>query len=204
MTEEHNKYLLSPIEKISRASRQLQAGHVSAVLWFTGLSGSGKSTLSQAVEEKLYGLGYRTMVLDGDNVRTGLCGDLGFSLGDRSENIRRVGEVAKLFVDAGVLTLAAFISPLQKDRAFVRSILGENDYFEIYCQCSLDVCESRDVKGIYKKARAGKIPNFTGIDSAYEKPANPDLTVDTASQTIEESVNLVLSFLKAKNILKNI
>jgi adenylylsulfate kinase len=130
-----------------------------------------------------------------------LCSDLRFSLKDRSENIRRVGEVAKLFVSAGILTLAAFISPLKKDRAFVRSILGDNEYFEIYCQCSLDICESRDVKGIYKKARSGEIPNFTGIDSAYETPESPDLIIDTANQSVDESIEEIFSFLKMKSII---
>lgn len=198
---ENTNNLVQHSPKISRASREQQAGHKAAVLWFTGLSGSGKSTLSQAIEERLHKLGYRTIILDGDNVRNGLCSDLGFSLKDRSENIRRVGEVAKLFVEAGVLTLAAFISPLQKDRAFVRSILGDSEYFEIYCQCSLTICEARDVKGIYKKARAGKVSDFTGIDSVYEEPVNPDLILDTANQTIEQSIDKVFAFLRAKNII---
>jgi adenylylsulfate kinase len=200
MSENRNN-LFQHSPKISSASREQKAGHKAAVLWFTGFSGSGKSTLSQAIEERLHTLGYRTIILDGDNVRNGLCSDLGFSLNDRSENIRRVGEVAKLFVGAGVLTLAAFISPLQKDRAFVRSILGDSEYFEIYCRCSLAICEARDVKGIYKKARSGKVSDFTGIDSVYEEPVSPDLIIDTANQTIEQSIDKVFTFLRAKKII---
>jgi adenylylsulfate kinase len=199
--ENINSQLLSSVPKITRVDRERLHGHRASLLWFTGLSGSGKTTLTQAIEERLHQLNYSTMILDGDNVRKGLCSDLGFSLVDRSENIRRIGEVAKLFVDAGVIILAAFITPLQKDRDYVRSILGEDEYFELYCQCSLAVCEARDVKGIYKKARAGKISNFTGIDSAYEAPINPDLIIDTANQNIEQSVKAILNFLKENKII---
>lgn len=193
--------VFSPAPKITRSDRERLHGHSAALLWFTGLSGSGKTTLTQALEEKLHQLDYSTMILDGDNVRMGLCNDLGFSQDDRSENIRRIGEVAKLFIEAGVFTLAAFIAPMQKDRDFVRSILGENEFFEIYCKCSLTVCETRDVKGIYKRARAGEIKNFTGIDSIYEKPLKPDLVIDTEIETVQESLAKIFQFLRDKNIL---
>jgi len=199
-----NNQLFSPASKITRADRERLHGHRAALLWFTGLSGSGKTTLTQALEEKLHQQDYSTMILDGDNVRAGLCNDLSFSQEDRSENIRRIGEVSKLFIEAGVFTLAAFIAPVQKDRNFVRSILGENEFFEIYCKCSLRVCETRDVKGIYKRARAGEIKNFTGIDSAYEKPLNPDLVIDTEIETVQESLTKIFQFLRDKNILTDI
>jgi adenylylsulfate kinase len=156
------------------------------------LSGSGKSTLAHTVEDKLHQLGYRTFVLDGDNVRHGLCGDLGFSDNDRIENVRRIGEMAKLFLEAGVFTLAAFISPFKKDRQYISDLVGKNNYLEIYCQCSLDICEKRDVKGLYKKARAGLIKNYTGISSPYEEP-DANLIVNTDKETLEESVEKVMN-----------
>ena len=185
---------------ISRANRELMNGHRSAILWFTGLSGAGKSTMARAVEERLYAIGVRTYVLDGDNMRHGLCGDLGFSAKDRSENIRRVGEVAKLFVDAGILVLTAFISPFRFDRDKVRE-LAAGDFIEIYCRCSLEVCEARDVKGLYKKARAGGVQNFTGISSPYEEPLSPELTIDTGSVSLEQCVDQVLALLRERGIL---
>lgn len=148
---------------VTRARREAQCGHRGAIIWFTGLSGAGKSTLAHAAEEALHQRGCRTFVLDGDNVRHGLCGDLGFSPQDRVENIRRVGEVAKLFMEAGVIVLTAFISPYRADRARVRGMVEHGDFIEIYCDSPIEVCESRDVKGSYKKARAGQIPDFTGI-----------------------------------------
>lgn len=186
---------------ITRDDREKQNGHKSAVLWFTGLSGSGKSTLSHAVEDRLHKLGARTFVLDGDNIRHGLCKDLSFSDADRSENIRRIGEVAKLFVDSGVIVLSAFISPFRSDRDGVRSLLGEGDFIETYIQADLSVCEERDVKGLYKKARAGEIPEFTGINSPYEEPLNPEITVNTVDNSIEESVEQVISVLVARGII---
>jgi len=165
---------------VTRERREAQNGHQGAILWFTGLSGSGKSTLAHEVEEHLHQMGCRTVVLDGDNVRHGLCGDLGFSEQDRVENIRRIGEVAKLFVEAGVIVLSAFISPFQADRNKVRAMMQQGDYFEIYCQCPIELCEQRDVKGLYKKARAGEIKSFTGISSPYEAPMHPELIVDTS------------------------
>lgn len=183
---------------VTREARERQTGSVSAVLWFTGLSGSGKSTLAHAVEDELYRIGCRTFVLDGDNVRHGLCGDLGFTDADRKENIRRVGEVSKLFVEAGVVVLTAFISPFQADRERVRALMGEFDFIEIYCQSPIEVCEARDVKGLYKKAREGAINDFTGVSSLYEEPSNPDLVVDTANASIEQCVAQILEYLKQK------
>jgi adenylylsulfate kinase len=187
---------------ITRDHRHQINGHKSAVLWFTGLSGSGKSTLAHAVEERLYNMKCRTFVLDGDNVRHGLCSDLGFSAEDRTENIRRIGEVAKLLTEAGIIVATAFISPFKADRNVVRNLLPHGDFLEILCDCPLDVCEKRDVKGLYKKARAGDIPEFTGISSPYEAPDNPELTVNTATQTLEECASAVIELLKARDIIQ--
>jgi adenylylsulfate kinase len=170
-------------------------------LWFTGLSGAGKSTVAHALEERLHMMGCRTFVFDGDNVRHGLCGDLGFSIEDRTENIRRVGEMVKLFLDAGVISLTAFISPLRSDRRRVRQLVGEGDFIEVYCRCSLDTCEARDVKGLYKKARAGEISNFTGISSPYEEPEQPEVTIDTDKLTIDESVDQLIEYLRERKVL---
>ena len=186
---------------VGRQDRQKLNGHKSAILWFTGLSGAGKSTLANAVEEQLYQLGHRTFVLDGDNIRHGLCKDLGFSDKDRTENIRRIGEVAKLFVDGGTLALTAFISPFRSDRDTVRGLVAGGDFIEIYCKCDLSVCEERDVKGLYKKARAGEIAHFTGISSPYEEPLNAEIVVNTAAQPIEESVAQVIAALRARQII---
>lgn len=186
---------------ITREHRQQLNRHRGIVLWFTGLSGAGKSTLAHAVEEKLYSVGCRTFVLDGDNVRHGLCGDLGFSPEDRVENIRRVGEVAKLFVEAGVIVLTAFISPYKSDRARVRNILQHGDFVEIYCDTPIEICEQRDVKGLYKKARAGMIGNFTGISSPYEAPVNPELTLPTGAMTLDQCVEQVLQLLQRRGVL---
>ncbi|MBF0620303.1 MAG: adenylyl-sulfate kinase [Magnetococcales bacterium] len=185
---------------VTRLSREEKNGHKGAILWFTGLSGAGKSTLALAVEERLHEMGCHTMVLDGDNVRHGLCGDLGFSNEDREENIRRIGELAKLFLDAGIVVLTAFISPFQADRDKGRSLVDKGDFIEVYCDCSLAVCEERDVKGLYKKARDGVIKEFTGISSPYEAPANPELNVDTGSVSLEKSVEQVLEYLADKGI----
>ena len=165
---------------VTRERREVQNGHRGGLFWFTGLSGAGKSTLAHTVEENLHQKGFRTYVLDGDNVRHGLCADLGFSEEDRKENIRRIGHMAMLYVEAGIVVLTAFISPFRADRDNVRKIAGA-DFHEIYCRCSLEVCEDRDVKGLYKRARAGEIPDFTGISSPYEEPEFADLTVDTES-----------------------
>jgi len=174
--------------EVSREQRELLNGHRGVALWFTGLPSSGKSTLSNAVEGHLHQAGYRTFLLDGDNVRHGLSRDLGFSPEDRTENIRRIGEVAKLFVDAGVVVLAAFISPYRSDREIVRSIMRAGDFNEIYCQCPLEICEQRDVKRPYQKARAREISNFTGISAPYEPPLAPDLAVNTAATDLDVCV----------------
>jgi len=186
---------------VSRADRQAQNGHNSAILWFTGLSGAGKSTLAHAVERRLHESGCRTFVFDGDNVRHGLCADLGFSAEDRSENIRRVGEMAKLFIEAGVIALTAFISPYRADRARVRALVAPGDFIEIYCRCPLEVCEQRDVKGLYSKARQGVIQEFTGISSRYEAPENAELVLDTGDMPLEMCVEKVLALLRERCIL---
>jgi adenylylsulfate kinase len=176
--------------------------HKSIILWFTGLSGAGKSTLAHAVEERLFQMGCRTFVLDGDNIRHGLCADLGFSEEARTENIRRVGQAAKLFLEAGIMVLTAFISPFRNDRQRVRSLVPHGEFIEIYCRCPLDVCETRDVKGLYKRARAGEIKEFTGISSPYEEPIAPELMVDTEQLTIEQSVDAVINLLFGRGIIK--
>ena len=186
---------------VNREIRNQQNRHKSIILWFTGLSGSGKSTIAHAVEEQLFKQGFRTFVLDGDNVRHGLSSNLGFSEEDRKENIRRVGETAKLMLEAGIITLTAFISPYRQDRERVKIMMPPGDFIEIYCEATLETCERRDVKGYYKKARAGIIKNYTGIDSPYEIPDNPELTLNTDNQTLEESVQAVLALLKQKVIL---
>ncbi len=186
---------------VTRQRREQKNAHKSAVLWFTGLSGSGKSTLAHAVEEQLHQNGLNTFVLDGDNVRHGLCSDLGFSDDDRKENIRRISETAKLLLEAGIITLTSFISPFKAERATARSLIPHGDFIEIHCFCPLTVCEQRDVKGLYKKARLGEIKNFTGISSPYEEPDNPDLKIDTSQLTLEESVQQVIDLLRTRNIL---
>ena len=186
---------------VTREKRNQLNNHKSIIIWFTGLSGSGKSTLAHSVEEELYKLNCRTFVLDGDNVRHGLSSNLTFSDNDRKENIRRIGEVAKLMMEAGVIAITAFISPFREDRSNVRQLLSKGDFIEIYCKASLEVCESRDVKGLYKRARAGEVKNYTGIDSPYEAPDNPELVIDTDSESLEESVTKVIDFLKSKEII---
>lgn len=185
---------------ITREDRERLNGHKAAVLWFTGLSGSGKSTLAHAVENALFERGCRTYVLDGDNIRHGLNKNLGFSPEDREENIRRIGEVANLFVQAGVIALTAFISPYRADRDKARAIAKES-FIEIYVKCGLDVCESRDVKGLYKKARAGEIKEFTGISAPYEEPLAPELVVDTGKASLEECRESVLRLLADRGII---
>jgi adenylylsulfate kinase len=190
-------------QAVSRAQREVQNGHKSFVIWFTGLSGSGKSTLANAVEAQLYELGCNSFVFDGDNVRHGLCGDLSFSEEDRVENIRRVAEMSRLFVEAGVIALTAFISPFRADRRKVRDLMPEGDFIEVYCDCSLDTCEKRDVKGLYKKARAGIIKNYTGISSPYETPEWAEIVVDTDALSIEESAKQVMGYLKDNGYIQN-
>ena len=185
---------------VTRSRREQQNKHRSVIIWFTGLSGSGKSTLAHAVEEELHQAGCRTFVFDGDNVRHGLCVNLGFSEEDRHENVRRIGEMAKLFIEAGVIALTAFISPFRADRERVRALVSENDFIEIFCDSPLPVCEERDVKGLYKKARAGEIKNYTGISSPYERPEHPDLVLDTAADTVATNVEKILDLLEDRRI----
>ncbi len=193
MGQDHN--IVWHAATVTRERRERKNGHRGLVVWFTGLSGSGKSTIAHAAEEQFFRKGYSTIVLDGDNVRHGLCSDLGFSEADRVENIRRLGELSKLFVSAGMITLTAFISPFRRDREWVRSLLGERDFVEVYCHCPLDVCEARDPKGLYKKARRGEIKNYTGISSPYEEPEEPELILDTAEYALEECVDQVMTLL---------
>jgi adenylylsulfate kinase len=188
---------------VTRERRQQINGHRGALLWFTGLSGAGKSTLAHAVEEALHQRGCHTFVLDGDNVRHGLCSDLGFSEPDRKENIRRIGEMSKLFVEAGTIVLTAFISPFREDRARVRGLCQHGDFIEIFCDSPIDVCEGRDVKGLYKKARQGLIKDFTGISSPYETPDNPEVTVPTGSAMLDECVQQVMQVLLLRGIAKS-
>lgn len=195
---------------ITRSHHNQQNQHQSTVLWFTGLSGSGKSTLANAVHSTLFARRIKSYILDGDNIRHGLCGDLGFSDSDRTENIRRIGHVAKLFVDAGMIVLTAFVSPFQSDRDNVRALLNLNNnsiddvkesFIEVYCQASLHICETRDTKGLYQKARKGIIPDFTGISSPYEAPLSPELTIDTGTQPLEECLQQVIQYLEEKDII---
>jgi len=185
---------------VDRDSRASQRGHRSAILWFTGLSGAGKSTLANAVNVELFQWGLATYVLDGDNVRHGLCCDLGFSDADREENIRRIGEVAKLFLDAGVITLTAFVSPFRADRDRARALVGSGDFIEIHCAAGLEICEQRDPKGLYAKARAGVIKEFTGISSPYEAPESPELRIDTSGR-LEDNVAEVISYLEGQGLI---
>lgn len=187
---------------ILRMHRETLNSHKSRVIWFTGLSGSGKSTLAHMTEDALHRMGCRTYVLDGDNVRHGLCSDLGFSLRDREENIRRIGEVSKLFLDAGVLVLTAFISPFRADRERVRQLVGAENFFEIYCRCPVEVCEQRDVKGLYKKARQGLISEFTGISSPYEEPESPDLVIDTATTTPDDALRQIIDLQVRRGVVQ--
>ena len=187
--------------RVPRSLKEERNNHKSRVLWFTGLSGSGKSTLANATEKILHDMGMNTYILDGDNVRMGLNKDLGFSPEDRTENIRRITEVSKLFVDAGSLVLTAFISPYREDREKARNIIGETDFIEIFVRADLSVCESRDPKGLYKKARSGEIKGFTGIDAPYEEPLHPELIVDTDKNSVEESAQMVVDYLSQNGLL---
>lgn len=182
--------------EVTKEERQKRNGHKSAVIWFTGLSGSGKSTVSVALEKALFNEGKQTYRLDGDNVRHGLNKNLGFSPEDRTENIRRIGEVAKLMVDAGSITVTAFISPYKQDRDNVRAILEDGEFIEVYTKRSVEECENRDPKGLYKKARSGEIPEFTGISAPYEAPDHPEIILDTEHESIDQSVDRVIQYLK--------
>ncbi len=187
-----NKDIIKYHATVTRQRREALNQHKAVAIWFTGLSGSGKSTLAHALEEKLHRMKCRTYVYDGDNVRHGLCSDLGFNDEDRTENIRRVGEIVKLSVDAGLITMAAFISPIRKDRDRVRNLFAPGDFIEVYCQCPLETCEERDVKGLYQRARKGEIANFTGISSAYDEPLDAELVIGTDELSINTAVNLII------------
>ena len=186
---------------ITQQDREKLFGHRGLALWFTGLSGSGKSTVAHEVENRLHGLGCHTYVLDGDNVRHGLNADLGFSAEDRQENIRRLAELVKLFVNAGVIVLSAFISPYRADRERARNLLPEGAFFEIYCRCGIATCEERDPKGLYKKARAGEIADFTGISAPYEEPDMPEIIIDTGREPVDVCADTIIAHLKAKGVL---
>lgn len=183
---------------LSRSEREMALHQKSIVLWFTGLSGSGKSTIAIALERALFSRGFVAQVLDGDNIRDGINSNLGFSLEDRRENIRRIAEVAKLYVQSGLVTICSFISPTREIRQMAREVIGEQDFYEIFIDTPIEICEQRDVKGLYKKARAGEIKGFTGIDSLYEAPAEPDLLIKTANQALEQSLEEVLEFVLEK------
>jgi|TARA_B110000305_G_scaffold216775_1_gene255580 adenylylsulfate kinase len=189
---------------VTRQRRNNLNNHRSIVLWFTGLSGSGKSTLAHALEEELFQKGCRTFVLDGDNVRHGLNSNLDFSEEGRAENIRRISEVSKLMLESGLIVMTAFISPFNKDRNEARKLISNGDFIEVYCKASLENCEARDVKGLYKKARAGEIKNYTGIDSPYETPKNPELIIDTDRETLDDSVSKILKFLEINSMINQI
>ncbi|MEC3661036.1 adenylyl-sulfate kinase [Bacillus subtilis] len=197
----HNPNIIWHPAAISKSDRQSLNGHKSCVLWFTGLSGSGKSVLANAVDEKLYRKGIQSYVLDGDNIRHGLNKDLGFQTGDRIENIRRIGEVAKLFVDSGQMILTAFISPFREDRDMVRALFPKGEFFEIYVKCPLHVCEQRDPKGLYIKARNGEIKHFTGIDSPYEAPLSPDFIIESDQTSISDGADLIINALQNRGII---
>ncbi|MCH8290514.1 adenylyl-sulfate kinase [Candidatus Poribacteria bacterium] len=202
MTEQKATNITWHHSTITSQDREELLKQKGCVIWFTGLSGSGKSTLALEVESALHQNGHLTYVLDGDNIRHGLNKNLGFSPADREENIRRIGEVAKLFADAGVITMTAFISPYRGDRDKARDLLGEGRFIEVFVDCALDVCEERDPKGLYKLARAGEIKEFTGISAPYEAPANPEVVVNTGEQTLEESTQEVIAFLEQNGLIR--
>jgi adenylylsulfate kinase len=189
--------------EITRIKKEQMNGHKSFLLWFTGLPSSGKSSVAHATEKWLYENSCRTFVLDGDNVRHGLCGDLGFTEEDREENIRRVSEVAKLFIEAGVIVLAAFVSPFNKDRKKVKELLGHSNYLEIFIKCTVETCEKRDPKGLYKKARIGKLKDFTGVSAPFEDPKNADLTIDTDKLSVDESVIEIKNYILLRKMIYN-
>ncbi|WP_412559609.1 adenylyl-sulfate kinase [Winogradskyella sp. MIT101101] len=198
-----SKNIIPHSYQISKENRLASNNHSSFVLWFTGLSGSGKSTIANVVEQKLFQRGINTYTLDGDNIRKGINKDLSFSPGDRTENIRRIAEIANLLVDAGLVVLAAFVSPYKKDRENIRTIVKDINFVEIYINTSVDECERRDVKGLYKRARAGEIKNMTGISAPYEAPENPDIEIKTENESIEDAAERIIEFIKPKLKLKN-
>ena len=198
-----NSNIIPQKHKITKEDRNKLNSNRSILLWFTGLSGSGKSTLANVLEQKLISGNVLSYILDGDNIRSGLNSDLDFSESGRNENIRRIGEVSRLMTDAGVVVITAFISPFRKDRDSVRKLFSPDEFFEIYIKCNLEECEKRDVKGLYSKARSGKIKDFTGIDSPYEVPGNPELVIDTSDKSIEESAEIIYRFIEPKLRLKD-
>jgi len=187
--------------KITRAERSVNKNQKPCLLWFTGLSGSGKSTIANALDVALHKRGYHTFLLDGDNVRHGLCSDLGFSDNDREENIRRVGEVCKLFADAGLIVMSAFISPFTSDRRMVRKLFPAGEFIEVFMDTPLETCEERDPKGLYRKARSGEIKHFTGIDSPYEIPSHPELRLDTSTMSVETCVDTLIAYLLERELI---
>lgn len=195
------RFVIPHQHEITKEDRRSLNEHGSLILWFTGLPSSGKSTIANELEKKLITMGTRTYILDGDNIRMGLCKDLGFSEEDRGENIRRIGEVSKLFVDAGCIVLSAFVSPYIKDRDGVRDLVDNGEFVEVFVDAPLEVCEERDVKGLYKKAREGVIKGFTGIDDPYEAPLNAEITIDTSKLSLEEGVDVILQYLETKGVL---
>ena len=201
MSEPKSKHITWHHGLVARDERENRNRNRGVILWYTGLSGSGKSTIANEVEKNIFAEGFHTYVLDGDNIRFGLNSNLGFSPEDRTENIRRIGEVAKLFVDAGIIVSTAFISPYHQDRDRVRSIVEDADMVEIFVKCDIAICEQRDAKGLYKKARAGEIPEFTGISAPYEEPENPELVIDSGTHSIEECAKMVVDYLKNKKYL---
>ncbi len=201
MAEQKSKNITWQEGQVGRSDRETIIGQRGVTIWLTGLSGSGKSTIAIAAERELANRGRLAFVLDGDNIRHGLNQNLGFSPEDRTENIRRIGEVSKLFTEAGVIVFASFISPYRSDRDAVRVLMGAGDFVEVYVDASLDTCEQRDTKGLYKKARAGEIPEFTGISAPYEAPESPELVLDTNRQSVEESVGKLVEYLDAKGYM---
>ena len=201
MTEQKATNIVWHQGAVTRADRENMNGHKSCIVWLTGLSGSGKSTIAVDLEKRLCERGVRTYILDGDNIRHGLNKNLGFSPADRTENIRRIGEVAKLFTDAGVVALTAFISPYRADRDQVRAIMAAGDFVEVHVDCPVEVCEQRDVKGLYKKARAGEIKEFTGISAPYEAPEKAELVINTAGQSVEASSKQILAYLEKQGVV---
>ncbi len=197
------RFVIPHNHEITKEDRRKLNGHGSVILWFTGLPSAGKSTLANEVEKKLISTGVRTFILDGDNVRMGLCKDLGFSEADRAENIRRIGEVSKLFVNAGCIVLSAFVSPYRRDRDAVRALVGDGEFVEIYVKAPLEVCEQRDVKGLYKKAREGVIKGFTGIDDPYEEPLKPEITIETDKVSLAEGAEQILGYLSGRHVLNS-
>lgn len=190
-------------KQVQRIEREKRLNQSSIVIWLTGLSGSGKSTIALELEKKLFTIGYFSQVLDGDNIRSGICNNLGFSEDDRKENIRRIAEISKLYLNSGIISIVSFISPTVESRDLAKKIIGQEDFIEVFISTPIELCEKRDVKGLYKKARTGEIKNFTGIDQPYEIPQNADLEINTAEQTIDESVELLYNFIENKIKIKS-